>query len=154
MSIHVIACLQPEPQLILLVNLATNSSVPLMQYETTFLRLITCRPPSLCSASPQLMWSSYSTAPAVIPASALFYATPISGSPFNVDVVPGAASYPYTEAHGDGVTTAAAGVPASFIIQAKVPTAPLGSMTLPPMLIVPSAICGRFIVLGNWYRVY
>ncbi|CAM9356761.1 unnamed protein product, partial [Laminaria digitata] len=45
------------------------------------------------SASIQLMWSSFSTAPAVIPASALFYATPISGSPYNVSIVPGAAAY-------------------------------------------------------------
>lgn len=68
----------------------------------------------------QLMWSSYSTAPAVIPASALFYSTPISGSPYNISVVPGAAAYPYTEAYGEGVTNASAGVFASFVIQAKV----------------------------------
>lgn len=66
------------------------------------------------------MWSSYSTAPSVIPASALFYATPISGSPYNVSVVPGAAAYPYTDAYGEGVAKAAAGVPVSFVIQAKV----------------------------------
>lgn len=68
----------------------------------------------------KLMWSSYSTAPAVIPASALFYSTPISGSPYNISVVPGAAAYPYTEAYGEGVTNASAGVFASFVIQAKV----------------------------------
>lgn len=68
----------------------------------------------------QLMWSSFSTAPAVVPASALFYATPISGSPYNVSIVPGAAAYPYTEAFGEGVAKASAGVPASFVIQAKV----------------------------------
>lgn len=66
------------------------------------------------------MWSSFSTAPAVIPASALFYATPISGSPYNVSIVPGAAAYPYTEAFGEGVANASAGVPATFVIQAKV----------------------------------
>lgn len=76
----------------------------------------------------QLSWSSYSTAPAVIPASALFYATPISGSPYNVSVVPGAAAYPYTDAYGDGVATAAAGVPASFVIQAKVNLLDLGAV--------------------------
>lgn len=68
----------------------------------------------------QLMWSSYSTAPAVIPASALFYTAPISGSPYNISVVPGAAAYPFTEAFGEGVTNASAGVFASFVIQAKV----------------------------------
>lgn len=68
----------------------------------------------------QLMWSSFSTAPAVVPASALFYATHISGSPYNVSIVPGAAAYPYTEAFGEGVAKASAGVPASFVIQAKV----------------------------------
>lgn len=66
------------------------------------------------------MWSSYSTAPSIIPASALFYATPISGSPYSISVVPGAAAYPYTEAYGEGVASAAAGVPVSFVIQAKV----------------------------------
>ncbi|CAM9800578.1 unnamed protein product [Ectocarpus sp. 6 AP-2014] len=71
------------------------------------------------AASIQLMWSSYSTAPAVIPASALFYTTPISGSPYNISVVPGAAAYPFTEAFGEGVTNASAGVFASFVIQAK-----------------------------------
>ena len=71
------------------------------------------------------MWSSFSTAPAVIPASALFYATPISGSPYNVSIVPGAAAYPYTEAFGEGVEKASAGVPATFVIQAKVCPLPL-----------------------------
>lgn len=70
----------------------------------------------------QFMWSSYSTAPAVIPESALFYTTPISGSPFNISVVPGAAAYPYTEAYGEGVASASAGVFASFTIQTKVRT--------------------------------
>lgn len=68
----------------------------------------------------QFMWSSYSTAPAAIPSSALFYTTPISGSPFNISVVPGAAAYPFTEAYGEGVVNASAGVFASFTIQAKV----------------------------------
>lgn len=67
----------------------------------------------------QFFWSSYSTAPSVIPASALFYTTPISGSPYNISVVPGAAAYPYTEAYGEGVVNASAGVSASFVIQAK-----------------------------------
>lgn len=67
----------------------------------------------------QFMWSSYSTAPAVIPESALFYTTPISGSPYNISVVPGAAAYPFTEAFGEGVVNASAGVLASFTIQAK-----------------------------------
>lgn len=66
------------------------------------------------------MWSSYSIAPSVIPESALFYTTPISGSPFKISVVPGAAAYPYTEAYGEGVVNASAGVFASFTIQAKV----------------------------------
>ena len=68
----------------------------------------------------QFTWSSYSTAPAVVPTSALFYTTPISGSPYNISVVPGAAAYPYTEAYGEGVVNASAGVSASFVIQAKV----------------------------------
>lgn len=66
------------------------------------------------------MWSSYSIAPAVVPESALFYTTPISGSPFNISVVPGAAAYPYTDAYGEGLVNASAGVSASFTIQAKV----------------------------------
>ncbi len=78
----------------------------------------------ICPAAPtdcvQFMWSSYSTAPAVVPTSNLFYTTPISGSPYNVTVVPGAAAYPYTEAYGEGVVNASAGVSASFVIQARV----------------------------------
>lgn len=70
----------------------------------------------------QLMWSSYSTPPMIIPASALFYATPISGSPYDISVVPGAATYPYSEAFGEGLVNASAGVPASFVIQTKVCT--------------------------------
>lgn len=66
------------------------------------------------------MWSSYSTAPQIIPASTLFYAIPISGSPYDISVVPGAAAYPFSDAFGEGVRNASAGVPAFFVIQAKV----------------------------------
>lgn len=76
--------------------------------------------PARLNACVQFFWSSYSTAPSVIPASALFYTTPISGSPYNISVVPGAAAYPYTDAYGEGVKNASAGVSASFVIQAKV----------------------------------
>lgn len=75
--------------------------------------------PTPSIAPRQLMWSSYSTAPEIIPASALFYTTPISGSPYDISVVPGAAAYPYSDAFGEGVGQATAGVPASFVIQAK-----------------------------------
>ena len=34
------------------------------------------------------MWKSDTVAPSLIPASSLFYATPISGSPFNTTVDP------------------------------------------------------------------
>ena len=40
-------------------------------------------------------------APSLIPASALFYATPISGSPFNTTVVPRGNGIPYTGVHGE-----------------------------------------------------
>ncbi|KAG5186906.1 hypothetical protein JKP88DRAFT_156261, partial [Tribonema minus] len=71
------------------------------------------------AASVQLRWSSYSTPPQVIPSSALFYALPVVGSPWAVDVVPGALTYPWTDATGNGLTHATAGEPAEFIIQAK-----------------------------------
>ncbi|CAM9348575.1 unnamed protein product, partial [Discosporangium mesarthrocarpum] len=71
------------------------------------------------TASVQLMWSSYSTAPEIIPAGSLYHSNSIAGSPYDIDVVPGAASYPFTDASGEGLRAADAGVPASFIIQAK-----------------------------------
>lgn len=109
-------------------SLVTNSSTCLTARQHSHNRRFPSfrlppRPPRLCdnlNPSSQLMWSSYSTAPAAIPSSALFYATPISGSPYDISVVPGAASYPYSEAFGEGVAHASAGVPSSFVIQAKV----------------------------------
>eukprot|EP00953_Heterococcus_sp_UTEX-ZZ885_P018963 10595-Heterococcus_DN1.PRE.1 len=71
------------------------------------------------SARMQLMWSSYSTPPQVIPASALYYALPISGSPWPIDVAPGGATYPWTDATGSGLANATAGQPAEFVIQAR-----------------------------------
>ncbi|CAM9122957.1 unnamed protein product, partial [Choristocarpus tenellus] len=61
------------------------------------------------AAAVQLMWSSYSITPEIIPARSLYYATPIAGSPFDIEVVPGAASYPFTTVYGSGITKAEAG---------------------------------------------
>eukprot|EP00904_Undaria_pinnatifida_P006784 jgi/Undpi1/3235/HiC_scaffold_15.g06609.m1 len=52
-------------------------------------------------ASVQMMWKSRTVAPSLIPASALFYATPISGSPFNTTVVPRGNGISYTGVHGE-----------------------------------------------------
>ena len=69
------------------------------------------------------MWSSPNTPPAVIPDSALYYATPIVGSPYAFTVAPGSAAYPHTHAYGDGVSAAVVAREwAEVIIQAKVCT--------------------------------
>ena len=70
-------------------------------------------------ASVLLQWSSASVRKQVIPSSSLFYAIDIVGSPFPTRVVPGAADYPYSDAYGDGLTSAIAGNIATFFIQTK-----------------------------------
>jgi len=71
------------------------------------------------AASIWLQWSSYSIKKQVIPPQNLFFSQHIVGSPFDITVIPGAADYPYTTATGLGLTTAVAGLPASFDIQTK-----------------------------------
>lgn len=48
------------------------------------------RVPALCSrpVGLQMMWASASVPPSVIPSSAWYYATPIAGSPFDINVLP------------------------------------------------------------------
>ncbi|GLE03447.1 hypothetical protein PINS_up012349 [Pythium insidiosum] len=64
-------------------------------------------------------WSSSRLALAPVPSSALFHGDHIVGSPFAIDVTPGATDFPYTTAFGDGLSSATAGIPAAFTIQAK-----------------------------------
>ena len=71
----------------------------------------------------------------VIPASQLFYATDIVGSPFPTTVVPGAADYPYTTAFGPGLANATAGQVASFFIQ------------VPPLPAVHTPIASHLIIV-------
>ncbi len=71
------------------------------------------------AASIQLLWYSRSVAPSIIPSEALWYTSPIVGSPWLVNIIPGATSFPWTDAKGDGLEFAVAGIPAEFIIQAK-----------------------------------
>jgi len=55
----------------------------------------------------------------ITPSNALYHAAHIVGSPFQVDIIPGAADFPFTTAFGPGIANAAAGIPAVFYIQAK-----------------------------------
>ena len=55
----------------------------------------------------------------MIPSSQLFYATDIVGSPFATTIVPGAADYPYTNAFGQGLANATAGMIAPFFVHTK-----------------------------------
>ncbi|CAM9130727.1 unnamed protein product, partial [Phaeothamnion confervicola] len=71
------------------------------------------------AASVALLWSSYSLRPEAIPPDHLFSSQPIAGSPFDIEVAPGAAAYPYTDAYGAGLSAAVAGEPVAFLIQAK-----------------------------------
>ncbi len=71
------------------------------------------------AASIQLLWYSHSVAPSIIPSEALWYSSPIVGSPWLVSIISGATSFPWTDAKGDGLEFAVAGVPAEFYIQAK-----------------------------------
>ena len=71
------------------------------------------------AANVVLQYSSASVRKQVIPASQLFYATDIVGSPFTTTIVPGAADYPYTNAFGSGLANATAGMIATFFVQTK-----------------------------------
>lgn len=57
--------------------------------------------------------------PQTVPSTALYHSTHIAGSPFNLDVLPGATDYPFTTAVGPGLSAATAGEPAVFTIQAR-----------------------------------
>jgi len=71
-------------------------------------------------ANIQLRWSSFSQPKQTIPADRLYHATHVAGSPFAINVVPGAADYPHSTASGPGLTLTSpvAGEPALFTIQA------------------------------------
>ncbi|KAJ0394774.1 hypothetical protein ATCC90586_000434 [Pythium insidiosum] len=71
------------------------------------------------AASFSWRWSSSRLALAPVPSSALFHGDHVVGSPFAIDVTPGATDFPYTTAFGDGLSAATAGVPAAFVIQAR-----------------------------------
>ena len=66
-----------------------------------------------------LEWASPSLARSVIPADALFAAYHIVGSPFALRITPGDSDYPQTTAYGAGLSSAIAGTPSVFVIQAK-----------------------------------
>jgi hypothetical protein len=70
-------------------------------------------------ASLKLEWQSLSIFRTIIPSSAYYYATQVSGSPYDLTVMPGASDYPYTSASGDGLSHAIAGEVATFIIQTR-----------------------------------
>ncbi|RYY38868.1 hypothetical protein EON62_00145, partial [archaeon] len=64
-------------------------------------------------------WMSDAMQRRPVPADVLYAAAHIVGSPFPITVSPGAADYPYTTAFGEGLNTSYAGLPATFIIQAR-----------------------------------
>ena len=69
-----------------------------------------------------LQWSSNSIQKQVIPATNMYHATHISGSPFSTEIVPGAADYPFSDfvlIEGKTLTEAVAGERNYFIIQSK-----------------------------------
>ncbi|KAH9100136.1 hypothetical protein LEN26_016139, partial [Aphanomyces euteiches] len=66
-----------------------------------------------------LQWSSTFVNVQPVPYSALFNPNHIVGSPFVLNVVPGATDYPYTTAYGPGVNGSTAGNVATFVIQSK-----------------------------------
>lgn len=70
-------------------------------------------------ASVKLEWSSKTQARQVIPSTQLFASENIVGSPFAVNVLPGAADFPYSSAIGAALTVAVAGTPAAFEVQAR-----------------------------------
>jgi hypothetical protein len=70
-------------------------------------------------AAVKLEWSSFSTYRSTVPSSAFYYASHVSGSPYQLTVLPGASDYPYTSAEGAGLAEAVAGEPAFFTIQAR-----------------------------------
>jgi hypothetical protein len=70
-------------------------------------------------ASISLKYSSVLLEKQIIPSSVFYYAKPIVGSPFYVDVVPGASDYPYSTAYGSGLAQAVAGKPSFFQVQAR-----------------------------------
>lgn len=76
-----------------------NDQLPMYCFESNNVRRISTtvtnifvapRVPPLCSRAVglQMLWASTSVPPSVIPSSAWHYATPIAGSPFNVNVLP------------------------------------------------------------------
>ncbi|KDO30965.1 hypothetical protein SPRG_04153 [Saprolegnia parasitica CBS 223.65] len=71
------------------------------------------------SAYINLQWSSTYLPLQVIDTSMLYYPSHILGSPYSVDILPGATDYPYTMATGPGLSATSAGAIASFVIQAK-----------------------------------
>jgi len=68
------------------------------------------------SASISFEISSASLPKQVVPPTALHYATHVQGSPYLVNIVPGAADFPFTTAFGQGILEAAAGVESAFFI--------------------------------------
>ena len=68
-------------------------------------------------------WSSNSLGRMLIPSDQLYHASHIIESPFTLDLVPGAADYPYSEYFDNPKTdrfTAIAGEATTFFVQAKV----------------------------------
>ena len=71
------------------------------------------------SAHVSLQYSTPSTPRQIVPSSMLFYTEHIVGSPYALDVVPGAADYPFTRATGAGLRSATAGSAATFTVEAR-----------------------------------
>ncbi|RHZ10616.1 hypothetical protein DYB31_002620, partial [Aphanomyces astaci] len=71
------------------------------------------------SAYLSLQWSSTFVPIQVIPSTAFYRPSHIVGSPYLLNVIPGATDFPYTTATGDGLRSSTAGNVATFIIQSK-----------------------------------
>jgi hypothetical protein len=71
-------------------------------------------------ANIRLQWSATEVPKQTVPADRLYVATHLAGSPFQLNVVPGAADYPYSTAYGPGLVseTPVVGESAKFTIQA------------------------------------
>ncbi|CAM6003542.1 unnamed protein product, partial [Sphagnum balticum] len=69
------------------------------------------------AASVSLKLQSATFKKQIAPSSLLYSGQQIVGSPYNTQVIVGAADYPYTTAYGDGLVSATSGFPAIFYIQ-------------------------------------
>ena len=68
----------------------------------------------------QMMWASRSILPSLVPASALHYATPISGSPIDATILSQGDDFPSTDVHTEELDGVAAEKGTDVIMQEEV----------------------------------